>query len=157
MDRGLLVKQAGLEKKDGLATRWILEKSNKYGNSPYLCFIGYRQVPDFDDKSSFFPFNINDAIQYINLGHGAQQLKSKRQATNNTLCACKMRGQGNIPFNNVNVGNRYCTFINCHCCTYLKIMEKKACCSISVCPFNHAQIKAIHFVPFESYCIRIWG
>ena len=27
---------------------------------------------DFDDMSSFFPCEIDDAIQYINLGYGAQ-------------------------------------------------------------------------------------
>ena len=26
--------------------------------------------PDFDDKSSFFPCKVDDAIQYINLGYG---------------------------------------------------------------------------------------
>ena len=31
--------------------------------------------PDFDDMSSFFPFEIHDAIQYINLGYGAQAPK----------------------------------------------------------------------------------
>ena len=30
------------------------------------------QGPDFDDMSSFFPCEIDDAIQYINLGYGAQ-------------------------------------------------------------------------------------
>ena len=34
-----------------------------------------KQGPDFDDKSSFFPYEIDDAIQYINLGYGAQALK----------------------------------------------------------------------------------
>jgi hypothetical protein len=29
------------------------------------------QGPDFDDMSSFFPYEIDDAIQYINLGYGA--------------------------------------------------------------------------------------
>ena len=36
---------------------------------------GYHQGPDFDDKSSFFPCEIDDAIQYINLGYGAQTPK----------------------------------------------------------------------------------
>ena len=60
------------------------------------------------------------------------------------LCACKMRGEGNMPLNNVNVGNPYCRFVNCHFFSRLNIFEKKACCSISVCPFNHAKITAIH-------------
>ena len=30
------------------------------------------QGPDFDDMSSFFPCEIDNAIQYINLGYGAQ-------------------------------------------------------------------------------------
>ena len=30
---------------------------------------------DFDDMSSFFPYEIDDAIQYINLGYGAQAPK----------------------------------------------------------------------------------
>ena len=33
------------------------------------CPIGYEQVPDFDDMSSFFPCERDDAIQYINLGY----------------------------------------------------------------------------------------
>ena len=35
----------------------------------------YYQGPDFDDMSSFFPSEINDAIKYINLGYGAQAPK----------------------------------------------------------------------------------
>ena len=31
-----------------------------------------KQDSDFDDMSSFFPCEIDDAIQYINLGYGAQ-------------------------------------------------------------------------------------
>ena len=34
------------------------------------------QGPDFDDMSSFFPREIDDAIQSINLGFGAQVLKN---------------------------------------------------------------------------------
>ena len=34
------------------------------------------QGPDFDDMSSFFPCEIDDAIQYINLGYGAQCIPS---------------------------------------------------------------------------------
>ena len=33
------------------------------------------QGPDFDDMSSFFPYEIDDAIQCINLGYGAQAPK----------------------------------------------------------------------------------
>ena len=33
------------------------------------------QGPDFDDMSSFFPCEIDNAIQYINLGYGAQAPK----------------------------------------------------------------------------------
>ena len=35
----------------------------------------HHQGPDFDDMSSFLPCEINDAIQYINLGYGAQAPK----------------------------------------------------------------------------------
>ena len=34
-----------------------------------------RQGPDFDDMSFIFPCEIDDAIQYINLGYGAQAPK----------------------------------------------------------------------------------
>jgi hypothetical protein len=37
--------------------------------------MSYYQGPDFDDMSSFFPCEINDTIQYINLGYGAQAPK----------------------------------------------------------------------------------
>ena len=44
-----------------------------------MCFINNfyinQQGPDFDDMSSFFPCEIDDAIQYINLGYGAQAPK----------------------------------------------------------------------------------
>jgi len=33
------------------------------------------QGPDFDDMSSFFPWEIDDAIQYINIWYGAQAPK----------------------------------------------------------------------------------
>ena len=33
------------------------------------------QGPDFNDMSSFFPCEIDDAIQYINLGYGARAPK----------------------------------------------------------------------------------
>ena len=35
----------------------------------------HEQGPDFDDMSSIFPCEVDDAIQYINLGHGAQTPK----------------------------------------------------------------------------------
>ena len=37
----------------------------------YIHYLG----PDFDDMSSFFLFEIDDAIQYINLEYGAQAPK----------------------------------------------------------------------------------
>ena len=51
-----------------------------------------------------------------------------KTASNQEYIVClKMRGEGNMPLNNVNVGNRYCRFVNCHCFRYSKILEKKAC------------------------------
>ena len=35
----------------------------------------YNQGPDLDDMSSFFPCEIDNAIQYINVGYGAQASK----------------------------------------------------------------------------------
>ena len=35
----------------------------------------YNQGPDFDDNSSFFPCEMDDAIQGINLKYGAQTPK----------------------------------------------------------------------------------
>ena len=42
-----------------------------------LILVSYadHQGLDFDDMSSFFPYKIDDAIQYINLGYGAQATK----------------------------------------------------------------------------------
>ena len=41
-----------------------------------LCHrVSKNQGPDFDDMSSFFPCEIDDAIQYINFGYGAQAPK----------------------------------------------------------------------------------
>ena len=37
--------------------------------------VSQNQDPDFDDMSSFFPCEIDDAIQYINLGYGEQAPK----------------------------------------------------------------------------------
>ena len=35
----------------------------------------HKQGPDFHGMASFFPCEIDDAIQYINLGYGAQAPK----------------------------------------------------------------------------------
>ena len=43
-----------------------------YNANFVLC---YKQSPDFDDMTSFFPCKIDDAIQYINLGYGVQAPK----------------------------------------------------------------------------------
>ena len=40
-----------------------------------VVLYGYEQGPDFDDMSSFLPCEINDEIQYINLGYGVQAPK----------------------------------------------------------------------------------
>ena len=37
--------------------------------------VHYNQGPDFDDMSSFFSCEIDDVIQYTNLGYGAQAPK----------------------------------------------------------------------------------
>ena len=37
--------------------------------------IANNQGSDFDDMSSFFPCEIDDAIQYVNLGYAAQAPK----------------------------------------------------------------------------------
>ena len=37
--------------------------------------LNYHQGPNFDDMPSFFPCEIDDAIQYINLGNGPQAPK----------------------------------------------------------------------------------
>ena len=50
----------------------ILHFSNSSGGSQNKY---NQQGPDFDDKSSFFPCEIQDAIQYINHGYGAQAPK----------------------------------------------------------------------------------
>ena len=39
-------------------------------------FIHIDQGMDFVDMSSFFPCEIDDAVQYINLGYGAQAPKT---------------------------------------------------------------------------------
>jgi hypothetical protein len=38
----------------------------------------------------------------------ASTIEIKAASHKNTLCACKMRGEGNMQLNNLNVGNRYC-------------------------------------------------
>ena len=50
------------------------------GFTRYLQCIGlaedaYDLGPDFDDMSSFFPCEMDDEIQYINLGYGEQAPK----------------------------------------------------------------------------------
>ena len=40
-----------------------------------MAVISDKQGPDFDDMSSFFPCEIDDAIQYINLGYRTQAPK----------------------------------------------------------------------------------
>ena len=55
-----------------------------------------------------------------------------KMASHQEYVVCKKRGKRNMPLNNVNVGNRYCRFVNCHCYSYLKILEKRACCWIFV-------------------------
>ena len=37
--------------------------------------VSYDQGPDFEDMSSFFPCEIDNEIQYINLGYGEQASK----------------------------------------------------------------------------------
>ena len=51
-----------------------------FGEGPRIC-LGefYHQGPDFDDMSSFFPCEIDHAIQYINLGYGAQAPKIRSE------------------------------------------------------------------------------
>jgi hypothetical protein len=41
-----------------------------------VALIHYDQGSDSDDKSSFFHCEIDDAIQYINLGYGGQAPKN---------------------------------------------------------------------------------
>ena len=41
-----------------------------------ITHMGYNhQGPDFDEMSTFFPCEKDDAIQYINIGYGAQTPK----------------------------------------------------------------------------------
>ena len=41
----------------------------------FVFFYAHHQGPDFDDMSSFFPCEIVDEIQYINLGYREQAPK----------------------------------------------------------------------------------
>ena len=43
----------------------------------------------------------------------ASTIEIKTQATKNTLCACKKRGEGNMPLNNVNVGEKFLPIQKC--------------------------------------------
>ena len=43
----------------------------------------------------------------------ASTIEIKTLATNNTLCACKMRGKGNMPLNNINVGKEFLPIQKC--------------------------------------------
>ena len=43
----------------------------------------------------------------------ASTIEIKTQATKNTLCACKMRGEGSMPLNNVNVGKEFLPIHKC--------------------------------------------
>ena len=43
----------------------------------------------------------------------ASKIEIKMQATKNKLCTCKMRGEGNIPLNNVNVGKEFLQIQKC--------------------------------------------
>ena len=55
-------------------------KMAHYPSEQFIFRVPYRTIinqgPDFDDMSSFFPCEIDDAIQYINLGYGAQAPKT---------------------------------------------------------------------------------
>ena len=48
---------------------WAVYNNNNNNNN------NNNQCPDFGDMSSFFPCELDDAIQYINLGYGAQAPK----------------------------------------------------------------------------------
>ena len=43
----------------------------------------------------------------------ASTIEIKTQATKNTLCACKMSGEGNMALNNVNVGKEFLPIQKC--------------------------------------------
>jgi hypothetical protein len=43
----------------------------------------------------------------------ASTIEIKTKAIKNTLCACMMRGEGNMPLNNVNVGKEFLRIQKC--------------------------------------------
>ena len=43
----------------------------------------------------------------------ASTIEIKTQATKNTLCACKMRGEGSMPLNNLNVRKGFLPIQKC--------------------------------------------
>ena len=55
-----------------LQTWSLFFKYHHYYDGSRVC---YNQGPDFDDMSSCYPCEIDDAIQYINLEYGAQAPK----------------------------------------------------------------------------------
>ena len=67
--------------------RWFLREGTGQGPKPYnwwwwiagdqvsITHGRYDQGANFDDVSSFFPWEMDNAIQYINLGYGAQAPK----------------------------------------------------------------------------------
>ena len=61
----------------GYCGSFILIIAHGLSSSGLFCLanVTYEQGPDFDDMSSFFPCEIGDAIQYINLEYGAQAPK----------------------------------------------------------------------------------
>ena len=66
----------------GTTTSWverrqqkIIKKKRNFSVRSIVYRISDMQGPLFNDMSSFFPSEIDDAIQYINLGYGAQDPK----------------------------------------------------------------------------------
>jgi hypothetical protein len=53
---------------EGMVYRCLLLELNV---GPFTKLFTNDQGPDFDDMSSFFSCEVDDAIQYINLGYGA--------------------------------------------------------------------------------------
>ena len=71
----------------------------------YYYYYYYHQGPDFDDISSFFPCEIDDAIQYINLGYGSQAqkilenvLKWSTDSDTNLTVVCRHQTFPGFPF-----------------------------------------------------------
>ena len=52
----------------------------------------------------------------------ASTIEIKTQATKKT-CACKMRGEGNMPLNNGNVGKEFLPIVYCNNAEYGKISK----------------------------------